>query len=370
MDWDRMLEYRVYHNTVTAWAIAVAVLILSLGVLVLVRRAGVRELEALAKRTDADFTAILCETVGSTRLWFLFILAVRAASLALSLPTRVVRGLYVLVVLAFLFQLAVWGNAALRRWLDRYSARNLATDAAGVTTMRAVVFVGRLVLWTIVLLVGLDNFGIRVSTLVAGLGIGGIAVALAAQNILGDLFSSLSIVVDKPFVVGDFIVIDEFAGTVDRIGLKTTRLRSLSGEQLVFSNSDLLKSRIRNYRLLHERRIVFSFGVEYETPLPALQKIPGMVRETIQGLEKTRFDRAHFKSYGDSALDFEVVYFVLVPEFNTYMDIQQAINFELFRRFAEEGIGFAYPTQKLYLTRQPTTHESEGGDLHGGKLAD
>jgi small-conductance mechanosensitive channel len=177
-------------------------------------------------------------------------------------------------------------------------------------------------------------------------------------------------VIDKPFVVGDFVVIDEFAGTIDRVGLKTTRLRSLSGEQLVFSNSDLLKSRIRNYRLLQERRIVFSFGVEYETPLPALRKIPEMVRETIQALEQTRFDRAHFKSYGDSALDFEVVYFVLVPEYNTYMDIQQSINFELFRRFSEEGIGFAYPTQKLYLTRQPTAHENESGDLHGGKLAD
>jgi small-conductance mechanosensitive channel len=370
MDWDQVLDYNIYHNTVTAWAIAAAVFIVSLGVLVLVRRAAVRELEALAQRTDADFTAVLSEAVGSTRVWFLFILAVRASSLAVGLPTRVVRGLYILVVLAFLFQLAVWGNAALRRWLDRYSARNIATDAAGVTTMRAVVFVGRLLLWTIVLLVGLDNFGVKVSALVAGLGIGGIAVALAAQNILGDLFSSLSIVVDKPFVVGDFIVIDDFAGAVDRIGLKTTRVRSLSGEQLVFSNSDLLKSRIRNYRLMKERRIVFTFGVEYETPLPALQKIPGMVRETIQSLDQTRFDRAHFKSYGASALDFEVVYYVLVPEYNTYMDIQQSINFELFRRFSEEGIGFAYPTQKLYLTRQPVAHESDSGDLHGGNSAE
>jgi small-conductance mechanosensitive channel len=191
--------------------------------------------------------------------------------------------------------------------------------------------------------------------LIAGLGVGGIAVALAAQNILGDLFASLSIVVDKPFVVGDFIVIDDFLGTVDRIGLKTTRLRSLSGEQLIFSNADLLKSRIRNYRFMRERRIVFSFGVEYETPLPALETIPGTVREIIEAQERTRFDRAHFKSYGASALDFEVVYYVLVPEFNTYMDIQQAINFELFRRFADAGIGFAYPTQKLYVSRQPVS---------------
>jgi small-conductance mechanosensitive channel len=355
MDWKIFVNWSFYGNTVAAWTIAAAVLVLVLAVLMLVKRTAVGQLSALARRSDTTFTAIAIEALTSTRLWFLLLVAIRAGTLALRLPTRVVNIVHAVVVIGFLFQLAIWGNAVLRKWLDRYSAVNLATDAASVTTVRAIVFIARLVVWSLVLLVGLGNLGINVTTLVAGLGVGGIAVALAAQNILGDLFASLSIVVDKPFVVGDSIGVDEYSGTVDRIGLKTTRLRSLSGEQLVFSNTDLLKSRIRNYRYLRERRVVFSFGVEYETPIPTLETIPGMVREIVEGHEHTRFDRAHFKSFGDSALDFEVVYYVVVPDYGTYMDIQQAINFELMRRFADANIGFAYPTQKLFLNRQPVS---------------
>jgi small-conductance mechanosensitive channel len=355
MDWKVFTNWSFYGNTVAAWTIAAAVLVLVFGALMVARRVAVGQMTALARRTDAAFIDIAAAAVADTRIWFLLLLAIRAGTLALRLPARVVKLEHGVMVVGFLIQLAIWGNAALRKWLDGYSAKNIATDAAAVTTMRAVVFALRILLWTLVLLIGLDSYGYPVTTLIAGLGVGGIAVALAAQNILGDLFASLSIVVDKPFVVGDFIVIDDFLGTVDRIGLKTTRLRSLSGEQLIFSNADLLKSRIRNYRFMRERRIVFSFGVEYETPLPALETIPGTVREIIEAQERTRFDRAHFKSYGASALDFEVVYYVLVPEFNTYMDIQQAINFELFRRFADAGIGFAYPTQKLYVSRQPVS---------------
>jgi small-conductance mechanosensitive channel len=353
MDWKIFTNWSFYGNTVAAWTIAAAVLVLVFGALILVRRTAVRQMTALASRTEAAFLDIAAEAVADTRVWFLFLLAIRASSLALRLPARVVTIVHTLVVIGFLFQLAVWGNAAIRKWLSVYSERNLATDAAAVTTMRAVVFVARLIVWALVLLVGLDNLGIKVTSLIAGLGIGGIAVALAAQNILGDLFASLSIVVDKPFVVGDAIGVDEYSGTVDRIGLKTTRLRSLSGEQLVFSNADLLKSRIRNYRLQRERRVVFTLGVEYETPLPTLETIPGMIREIIEAQEHTRFDRAHFKSFGDSALDFEVVYYVVIPDYGVYMDIQQTVNFELMRRFASANIGFAYPTQKLFLNRQP-----------------
>jgi small-conductance mechanosensitive channel len=353
MDWKVFTNWSFYGNTVAAWTIAAAVLVLVFGVLMVVRRVAVGQMTSLARRTDAAFIDIAAAAVADTRIWFLLLLAIRAGTLALRLPTRVLNIEHAVMVVGFLVQLAIWGNAALRKWLDGYSAKNITTDAAAVTTMRAVVFAVRILLWTLVLLIGLDSYGYPVTTLIAGLGVGGIAVALAAQNILGDLFASLSIVVDKPFVVGDFIVIDDLLGTVDRIGLKTTRLRSLSGEQLVFSNADLLKSRIHNYRYMTERRVVFSFGVEYETPLPALEKIPGMVRETIESKDLTRFDRAHFKAFGTSKLDFEVVYYVLSPDYNTYMDIQQAINFELLRRFDPEGIGFAYPTQRLYLNRAP-----------------
>lgn len=175
------------------------------------------------------------------------------------------------------------------------------------------------------------------------------SVALALQNVLGDLLASLSITLDKPFGFGDFIVLDTFAGTVEQIGLKTTRIRSLSGEQLILSNNDLLASRIRNFKRMDERRAVFGFGVVYQTSAAQLEAIPGMVRRMVESLEGVRFDRAHFKSYGASSIDFEVVYYVLSPVYVAFMDAQKAINLEIFRRFEAEGIEFAYPTQTLYL---------------------
>jgi small-conductance mechanosensitive channel len=182
--------------------------------------------------------------------------------------------------------------------------------------------------------------------------VGSIAVALAIQNILADLFASLSIALDQPFVIGDFIIVDDYLGTVENIGLKTTRVRSLSGEQLVFANNDLLNSRIRNYKRMGERRVLFTFGVIYQTPIEQLEQISAWVKEIIQTHEQARFDRAHFKSFGDSALVFEVVYYVQSPDYNLYMDIQQAINLALMKRFEKNGIEFAYPTQTLFIAKQ------------------
>jgi len=173
----------------------------------------------------------------------------------------------------------------------------------------------------------------------------GSAVALAVQNILGDLFASFSIVLDRPFVMGDFIIVGEHLGTVEHIGLKTTRLRSLSGEQLVFSNTDLLGSRIRNYKRMAERRVVFSLGVLYQTSPEQLEKIPQMIRDIVEAQTPVRFDRAHFKEYGASSLNFEIVYYVLSSDYALYMDIQQRINYQLKSRLDANGIEFAYPTQ-------------------------
>jgi small-conductance mechanosensitive channel len=211
---------------------------------------------------------------------------------------------------------------------------------------------GRLATWVVVLLLGLDNLGIDVTALVAGLGVTGIAVALAVQNILGDLFASLSIVLDKPFVIGDFLAVGDMMGSVEYVGLKTTRLRSLSGEQLVFSNSDLLGSRIRNFGRMAERRALFTIGVTYQTPREKLERIPQMIREAVEAQPQTRFDRSHFARYGDSAITFETVYYVTVPEYPVYMDIQQAINLRIHEAFEREGIEFAYPTQTVFLTKQ------------------
>jgi small-conductance mechanosensitive channel len=227
-------------------------------------------------------------------------------------------------------------------------------ESTQIATSTALTFVGKLVLWSVALLLVLENLNFDVSALVASLGVGGIAVALAAQNILGDLFASLSILFDKPFVVGDFIFVGDMMGTVEKVGLKTTRVRSLFGEQLVFSNNDLLSSRIKNYKRMEERRVVFTLGVTYQTNAEQLELIPGIIKETIENQEKVRFDRSHFKGYGDFALLFETVYWVTDPDYNLYMDIQQRINLELFRHFEEQGIEFAYPTQTIHLAAGQT----------------
>ena len=223
------------------------------------------------------------------------------------------------------------------------------TQADDATTLDALGLIAKIALWVILGLIILDNLNVEISTLVTSLGIGGIAVALALQNILGDLFSSLSIALDKPFVIGDFVVVDDFEGDVEDIGLKSTRIRSLSGEELVFSNTDLLNSRIRNYKRMEKRRISFTIGVVYGTPVEKLELIPGMIEDIITPLETVDFDRAHFKTLGDFSLDFGVVYYVLVPDYVSYLDIHQVIILEIYKRFEKEGIEFAYPTQTLLM---------------------
>jgi small-conductance mechanosensitive channel len=176
-----------------------------------------------------------------------------------------------------------------------------------------------------------------------------VAIALAAQSVLGDLFASLSIILDKPFVLGDTITVDDLSGTVEHIGLKTTRVRSSSGEQLVFSNNDLLRSRIHNLKRMRERRVAFTIGVTYETPLAKLTGLSALLRDIVQAQPRVRWERADFKSYGDSALVFEVVYFVLDPDGNLHLDTQHAINFAIFEQFRRHGIEFAHPTHTILL---------------------
>ena len=224
-----------------------------------------------------------------------------------------------------------------------------AQDPDGATTLRLIGFAAQGALWLLVGLLALDQLGFDVTALIAGLGIGGVALALAVQNILGDVFACAAIALDKPFVVGDFIVVDGLRGTVENVGLKTTRVRSLDGELLVFSNADLLKSRVRNFKRMFERRIQFCIAVNYDTPADKLRRIPGWLREAVDAQPKTRFDRAHFKSYGDWALDFEVVYYVLDADYNLYMDVQQSLNLAIYERFSAEGVEFAFPTRTLFV---------------------
>ena len=341
------MNVMLLKNDLASWGIA---LVIGLGACALLYAAKGLVLRRLQARAPASVTYVddlAIRVLSATNVLFMFLMGVYAGSLWLTLPDKTATWLSHFAIAALLVQLARWGDVGVRGWFHHYRAHRAESDAASTTSTAALGFVARAAIWLVAILMILDNFGVNITTLVASLGIGGIAVALALQSILGDLFSSLSIVLDKPFVVGDFIIVDEAVGTVEYVGLKTTRIRSLGGEQIVFSNSDLLKSRIRNYQKMQTRRIAFSIRVAHEVSRAQLRAISGILREAVEAQEKVRFDRAHFKGYGTSSLEFEVVYFVLVPDYGVYMDVQQEINLAVFDRFAAEGIEFAYPTQKV-----------------------
>jgi len=343
------LEIELYHNTALDWLVAIAIgLAVWIGLSGL-HLFGLARIRRLAERVRIHGAVLVLHTLEGTRSLVLFVVSAYAATLWVELPGRVGAFARAVTMIAVLVQIALWLIALTNAWLERFRQQNVAENAAAVTSMSALGFVLKLLVWVAVLLVALENLGVDITALVAGLGIGGIAVALAVQNILGDLFASLTIVIDKPFVEGDFLVLGEHLGSVERVGLKTTRIRSLSGEQLIFSNADLLSSRIRNYGRLAERRVLFGLGVVYRTPREKLERIPQILRECVEAQEPVRFDRAHFKQYGASSLDFEIVYYVLDPDYNLYMDIQQAINFAILDRFESEGIDFAFPTRTVHL---------------------
>ncbi len=348
-----ILEITFLENSLMTWAAALVTAFLVLMVL-LILKARIASAMAAFLRGIKEETGQLAEgVIQRTRFSFLFALAVYAGSLALRLPASYSSILDLLVILIFLIQAGLWGVWIITFCADRAIELKKDKDSADATVLGLVKFVSKVALWSVVVLVALDTLGVDITALVAGLGVGGIAVALAVQNILGDLFASLTIVLDKPFIVGDFIIVGDSMGTVERVGLKTTRIRSLSGEQLIMPNSDLLQSRIRNYKRMQERRVPFSIGVVYETTGDKLKRIPGILKEVIESQEMTRFDRAHFKDYGNFSLNFEIVYWVLSPDYNRFMDIQQAINLSILERFQKEGIEFAYPTQTVLLNSKP-----------------
>jgi len=358
MNWEELfnrveqipwLNFELWENSIARWLLSLAIALLAVAVLRIALAFVKRRVKRFTERTETGWDDGVLETLRATKRWFLFLIGVYVGSLVLTLPERAREVVQTVAILALLLQTALWGSRLLKFAIEHYLKNRREADPALATTVSAMSFVGNLILWSVVLLLALDNVGIDVTALVAGLGVGGIAVALAAQNILGDLFASLSIVLDKPFVLGDFIIVGDQMGRVEKLGLKTMRLRALYGAQLVFANTDLLQSRIRNLKRMDERRIVFNVGVTYETPQEKLAAIPDMIRAIVEGQENARFDRSHFKEFGDFSLNFETVYYVLVPDYNVYMDLQQAINLAIFEKFAAEAIEFAYPTQELIL---------------------
>ncbi|MGH8130464.1 MAG: mechanosensitive ion channel family protein [Steroidobacteraceae bacterium] len=353
MDELRDLVALVYFgNTLRDWAIAIGLFVLWLTVLPLLRAGIARRLKELhpGHRSEPALKIALMLLRATTRL-FLVAVAAWLSLRWLKMPPNVDRAAQVAILVILWLQIGLWATKLVGHLIDQRPGHD--PSAAGAASLNILRFLGIAGVWIVALLMLLANLGVEIMPLVAGLGIGGIAIALAVQNVLGDLLASLSIALDKPFKVGDFLVVGEEKGTVEFIGIKSTRLRSLSGEQIVLSNGDLLKSRVRNYKLLFERRISFTIGIVYETQRELIRQVPGMIEEAIRAQSKTRVDRVHFASFGDFALIFEAVYFVLDPEYSTYMNIQQAINLRLLDEFAKRGIEFAYPTSKQWTVVLP-----------------
>ncbi len=350
----KVLETVYYGNSLTAWLAAAAVVVAIVLGLQLLKSLLVERLGKSAQRTRIILDDIVVELVRRLRSFFFIALAVYLTSLLLDIPARAAHLIYLVMVIALLAQLAMLGNASIDFWVTRHTARHIANNSEGTTTIAALGYFGRLLLWGMIVMLALDNMGVNITALIAGLGITGIAVALAVQNILGDLFASLSIMLDKPFVIGDFIVVDDFMGKVEHIGLKTTRLRSVFGEQIIFSNADLLKSRIRNLKRMQERRVVFHLSLTYENRHETLRQVPAILKEIVNRQQHVRFASAHFKEMRDFALIFEVAYFVDRGDHLLYLDAQQDINLAIFQRFHADGIEFAHHatahTQRLPQT--------------------
>lgn len=362
------MNFDILGNSGADWlmalGVAVAVTLALDGLKVLL----VRRLAVWAARTETFIDDIAVDALKATKWLAMITVGLFAGALLLSLPDGAVAFIRRATITVVLVQAGIWGDAAVRSWL-RHSREQRHEDPDRLTSSGVIAFMLRLVLWAILVLMVLDNLGVNVSTLVASLGVGGIAVALAVQNILGDLFASLSIVLDKPFVVGDLIMVDTMVGYVEHIGLKTSRVRSLSGEQIVFSNNDLLKSRIQNLRRMETRRIVFRFGVSHRTPAAQLRELPQTLQDIMADMPLVRFDRAHLANLVPPALNFEVVYYVESADYRTYMDMQQEIYLRLLATLEQRGIALALPVQTVHLETGTQAVELAPAARQDGKAA-
>ena len=349
-------------NAPWRWLVAGGVAFGILFVLLLLRRLARKQYARLAATPQDEFLELPLHVVSQTTVLFLLIASLFLGLLTLDLPPKLARVMLTIFTIASCWQIGLWATTGLVEALARKQRKTLAVDRAAAGSLTLIGFMARLVIWSLVLLLTLDNLGIQIKPLLTGLGIGGIAVALAAQNILGDLFASLSITLDRPFVLGDSLQVDNFSGTVEYIGIKSTRLRSPDGEQIIMPNSKLLASNIRNLTRATDRRVVFTISVGPETPLAEVRKIPGLIRSLIEAYPDVRFDRSHFSKISASSFDFEAVYFVKTTDYARHMDILQEINLKLIEAFEKQGIAFAYPVQRLYLEQQQAVQSQLVGD--------
>jgi small-conductance mechanosensitive channel len=344
---SQLAHQMLLDNSASAWLYAALAFVFTFTVLPVVRGYLRARRQRYANRDVPLAVALVAHLADHTSRVVLWIVALYAADRILTLPGSVDQALHVAIVVGVWLQIGIWTAAAARFALHRRETRSGDSRLSG--TMDVVLFVLGLVIWMVVVLLAMENLGINVGPLIAGLGVGGIAIALAVQAILGDLFASLSIALDKPFVIGDMLRVDTFEGTVEQIGIKSTRLRSFTGEQIVIANADLVKSRVRNLGRASERRALFTLNLSYATPPGKLELVPKLMAEAVATYPGTRFVHCMLRELGESALLFEVCFFVENTPALTLPAALDQVNRTVLQSFAANGIEFAYPTRTLWL---------------------
>jgi small-conductance mechanosensitive channel len=339
-----------FGNTIKAWLIILGIITVGFIVIRFFKRTLLKKLNHWSQKTKISFDDFIVASFEKYFVPFLYCLVVYIGLSYLTLPQITERPVHIAVMLVCTYFILQVINSALQYFVLSF-LKNREDGDTKQKQARGLIIIMKAIVWIMGLVFILDNLGYNVSTIIAGLGIGGIAIALAAQTILADLFSYFVILFDRPFEIGDFIIVDDKMGSVEYVGIKTTRLRTLGGEQLVCSNKDLTDSRVHNYKRMEKRRVVFNVGVTYQTPSEKLKSIPEVVKGIISNRTDVLFDRAHFSGFGDSSLNFEFVYYILSSDYNLFMDKQQAVNFELFETFEKMNIDFAYPTRTVFFNK-------------------
>ena len=357
-------EYIFAEEKLLAWVLVLLASALLIVVVKFALNIITKRLTKFANHTSFVGDNIFASCLAETRVWFIsawiavpLILLVERSSQAASVG----RGILVIVSC---FQFIIWGLEGILEWKKLVWTKKVEHNASSAAAFGLVYTFLKGILVIGFVLMALSNLGVNIGALITGLGIGGIAVALAAQNVLGDLFASLSIVLDKPFVVGDYIVSGKEEGEVENIGVKTTRVRSISGEELIFSNKDLLDSRIRNFKRMWQRRVAHTFQINYATPIEKVRNISKWVKDIFPEYKKLRFERCHLVSYGESALNFELVFWVTDTNYMVYVDAQEQLLLEIMTKFQEENVKFGFPMRSIQSEEPVKTLISYNGKDH------
>lgn len=348
---QEFLNQTFWGNTFQAYIIAIGIFVAGIILIKILKKIVLYRLKKWAEKTETTLDDLLIKTIEKSLIPLLYYGVFYSAITSLTLSERASQIIEVASLFVLTFFIVRFISSTIM-FMISYFIKRQERGEEKARQLRGMTVLINIFVWVIGIVFLMDNLGFDISAVIAGLGIGGIAIALAAQAILGDLFSYFVIFLDRPFEVGDFITVQDKVGTVEYTGIKTTRVRALTGEQLVFSNTDLTNSRIHNFKKMQERRVVFKLGVIYQTTAAQLEEIPKLVRGIIESHSDVRFDRGHFASYGDFSLNFEFVYFVSGSDYVKYMDTQQSINLKIYSEFEKRKIEFAYPTQTLFVNKE------------------